>query len=246
MNFSKTIQILGFIAVIAFTVSSVTGCKSSTHDPYVPIWYDVYGDYCGKGNPTPGCNYYADGYQVIDVEDPYFDSHYYLEYGWWEYYDTYGYPRDYIGWAWLSPDNVLYDDWGRALNEDGETQDRDIIAVVAAKERQNVETAGKNFAERYALAEDTGVQVAKTLNDWAVLGKSRARTAQDIADFSKRLFGVDFNTVSVSLEKAKSGDKTELSNNIAQMANFWGTSPETAKEVLKNAYKQELRDFNLD
>ena len=242
---SKKLMKWGILGVLAAMSMGVVGCNSGGHvDPYVPIWYDVYGNYCVSGSPEPGCNFYRNGDKIIDVEDPYFNSSYNLQYGWWQYYDSYGYSQDYIGWGWLSPDNVLYDDYGRALNEDGSTEDRDVIAGVAQQEKANVEGAGKQFAARYALAEATGIKVARTLNDWAKLGKSRARTEQDIADFSKRL-GVDMNKVTVALDKAQGGDKTELNNTMADLANFWGTSPETSKEILKNAYKDYLKDYDL-
>ena len=38
-----------------------------------------------------------------------------MSFGSWSYVDSYGFSRTYTGWAWWSPDNILYDDLGRAL-----------------------------------------------------------------------------------------------------------------------------------
>lgn len=250
-NMNKKVGTYLIAATLTALAIGLTGCHSSDDsytysDPYYRAWYDVYGNHCNTGYPMAGCNFYFNGDQIIDTEDPYFsNSSYHLEYGWWEYYDTYGYPRDYLGWAWLSDSGILYDDYGRALNEEDAAGDRDILALVAEQEKQNVESAGKEYAARYGLAEDVGIRVAKTLNDWALIGKGRARTEQDIKDFSKRL-GVDLNSAVVALEKAEAGDTTELKNTVTDMAKSWGTSPETMKEILKNTYKNELPEFSLD
>jgi len=207
----------------------------------------VYGNYCGRGDPQPGCNYYHDGSKIVDVEDPYYRNYYHLDYALWEYTDTYGYTQYYLGWAWWSPDNVLYDEYGRALNElGGSTEvDKDMIAQVGEMNEAAVKTAGKDFAARYALAEDKGVDMARVMNDWATLAKSRSRTTQDIEAFSKRL-GVDLTKVTIAMDKAKTGDNSGVKSAINDVSAYWGTTPETAKEILKNAYKDSVGEYNID
>ncbi|OFZ18945.1 MAG: hypothetical protein A2X94_13430 [Bdellovibrionales bacterium GWB1_55_8] len=239
------------MAVVALIVAApMMGCRSSSHhtsvisDPYQPMWYDVYGRYCGTGTPSAGCNYYSNGLKIIDIEDPYFNNYYNLEYAYWEYYDEYGYLSYYLGWAWLSPNDILYNENGRALNETGNEEGRDIVAEAGEQQESAIMGAGKQFASRYALADSVGVRIARTLNDWATLAKSRSRTEQDIADFSKRLYGVDYTQVTSALAKAAEGDKTEINVALGEMADYWGTTPETSREIVKGAYKDVLGDFN--
>jgi hypothetical protein len=209
-------------------------------DPIVQAWYDVYGYRCGSGLPKPGCNFFADGAKIVDVEDPYFDTGYYLEKGTWYYVDSYGYERSYYGWAWLSDTGILYDEFGYALNESNGSAGRDLIAKAAEQEEAMIQAVGKDFASKYALAEDKGVQIARTLSDWATLGKKRARTDADLADFTQRLYGISVEQAKTALESAKSGDLSALEGLNKEVASNWGTSPETSKEILKAWYKDEI------
>jgi len=241
-NRKQKIRILTLIALAAVAMT-MSACKQKEY-VYAPLWYDVYGYHCATGTPTAGCNYYSNGDKIIDVEDPYYQSSYYLEYAFWEYTDTFGYTQYYLGWAWLSPDNILYDDWGRALNNSGEEADLDIIADVAKQEEKNIQGAGREFAERYLLSADVGVKIARTMNDWAKIGKTRARTQADLEDVSAQL-GFNFKKAASALEKAKAGDKNAMDGTLNDLANAWGTSPETSREIVKSVYSQYLADYNL-
>jgi hypothetical protein len=206
-------------------------------DPGYQAWYDVYGYKCGYA-PGPGCNFYANGYKIIDVEDPYFSSYYSLSYGTVSYYDSYGYYSTYSGWTWKSPNGIYYDYYGDALNDDSGAG-RDFAADVAQQEQNVVKSAGEFFAAKYSLDAATGVKVAKILHDYAELGKSRARTEADIADFSKRLYGQDLNKVKGALAEAMKGNKTQLNSVVEEAATNWSTTPETMKEILKVWYGKD-------
>jgi hypothetical protein len=209
-------------------------------------WYDVYGNYCG-GSPHPGCNFYGDGSKIMDYEDPYYGPGNNLYYGQWSFYDSYGYSASYVGWGWQSPNGVIYDEFGYALNEDGEQDSKDLIAEVAKKEVATVTNAGKAFAEKYSIDATAGVQIAKTLNDWATLSKKlgRARTQADVADFSKRLYGVSLEQTTVALEDAQKGETAGLEAVNSDIAKYWGTDAQTSRKILKNWYRDQLSDYNV-
>jgi hypothetical protein len=207
-------------------------------DPGYKAWYDVYGYKCGSGSPSPGCNFYANGLKIIDIEDPYFTSFYALEYDTWFYIDSYGRSSVYTGWAWQAPNGIIYDDWGDALNDESGAG-RDFAADVANQEQNIVKTAGEHFAAKYQLDAATGLKVAKVLHDWATLGKDRARTEADIADFTTRLYGVDFNKVKGALAEAMAGDKDAMNAVVDEAAANWMTSPETVKDVLRQWYGKQ-------
>ena len=242
-------------ALAALSMAAASGCNSTTTyysggtytgggtttDPYVGSWYDVYGNYCGTGYPKPGCNFYADGYKISDSADPYYKTEYSLQYSsQWEYTDSYGYRAYYTGYAWLSPTGMLYDDYGRALNDlDDSSDSKDMVGEAAAQEQQAISASGKNLSDKFALAEDKGVDIARTLNDWAVLGKSRARTDNDVNAFAKRLYGVDAAKAKTALAKAKGGDLGDLAQLNTVVAAYWGTSPETSATILKNWYTKK-------
>lgn len=241
---SKSAWALG---LVLFASMTLVGCNGGGGRTHTQNWYNVYGQYCGSGQPQPGCNFYWDGTKIIDVEDPYFAGYYNLEFGAWSYYDSYGYLQIYVGWGWVSPTGILYDDWGNALNEEDGEKGKDVIADVAKKEQQVVETVGKKFAEEHALSNAAGINIAKTLHDWATLPKQkRARTDKDVADFTRRLYGVSVAEVTAALEKAKEGELKDAEALNEKVATHWGTSPETSKEVLKGWYGKYLDEYKVD
>src|SRR5579859_2410430 len=119
------------LAVAAVIGSSGCNGGSSTTtvvtDPYYHAWYNVYGQYCNNGYPMAGCNFYADGTKIQDSGDPYFSQKILQYSAQWTYTDSYGYPQSYSGYAWLSSDGILYDDFGNALNEVGQDGGHDLL-----------------------------------------------------------------------------------------------------------------------
>jgi hypothetical protein len=222
------------------------GCNGGGSNTYAPAWYNVYGSHCNSGDPSPGCNFYGDGSKITAGQDPYYSQNFF-SYGTYYYYDSYGIASTYIGYAWQSPDGVLYDGNGYALNNDADRDSRDLVADVADAETKVVETVGKSFAEKYALSEATGMQVAKTLNDYATMSHKmkRARTEKDINDFGQRLFGVSPDKAKVAIDQARKGDPDTLLGMNDEVASFWGTSPETSKVILKTWYKNQLSELNV-
>jgi hypothetical protein len=229
-------------------LGTAPGCVIVTTGPtYQQAWYDVFGNVCGRGDPRPGCNFYADGSKIQDYEDPYYASNAYY-YGVYDYYDSFGYYSTYVGWAWMSPTGIVYDEYGRALNESGSEGDsRDLIADAAGAEQKKIEEAGKEFASRYALSETTGIRIARTLTDWATLSKrqNRARTAEDVADFSKRLFGVSLGAAQKALDAAKTGNKAPVEAMNSDVARHWGTDPETSSKILKTWFRDQAQGASL-
>jgi len=82
------------------------------------------------------------------------------------------------------------------------------------------------------------------MNDWAKIGKTRDRTQADLDDVSAQL-GFNFKKAASALEKAKAGDKSAMDGTLNDLANAWGTSPETSREIVKSVYSQYLADYNL-
>ena len=239
------------ISGLALAAISLTACEVSVGssgggggyvDPYKRAWYDVYGTQCtGYGYPMSGCNFYADGSKITASSDPYYASMtLYSDY--WTYTDSYGYQRSYHGAAWLSSTGILYDGYGNALNEmdQADAGSADVLAMASQKEEEMAKAVGKKFAAEYALAEDAGINVARTLQDWATLGRDRSRTDQDVADFSKRLYGVSLDKAQIAITSAIKGDQTALGELNVDVAAHWGTSPETSKAILSKWYKDEL------
>jgi hypothetical protein len=188
-----------------------------------------------------GCNFYSDGAKITSSGDPY-SSTLTLYFDYWTYTDSYGYSRNYQGYAWLSQSGILYDASGNALNEldEDSSESSDVIALASNQEQASSLSAGKKLSQKYALAEAAGVSIAKPLQDWATLGRERSRTQGDVDDFSKRLYGIDVSRATHALIEASRGKTEPLDEVNIDVAAHWGTTPETSKSILKHWYQEEL------
>ena len=215
-----------FIRLIALTLvaASLSACSGGTGSAYSLAWYDVYGRLCSTGSPTPGCDFHSDHSKIYVYQDPFWSM----------------WPND--GQIWFSPDGIIYDSAGFAINgQKDEQESADVISAASVQAQKVAVVVGKEFAGRYALAEEKGIQISQTLQSWAKLGKDRARTESDVADFGRRLFGVDpVKAKSAIIKAAETKDPTDLEVLNVDVAAFWGTSPEVSKVILKNWYKDQL------
>jgi hypothetical protein len=242
-------RLTGFAGLLLMMTGCYGTVTSSTYygggNYYRTGWYDVYGRYCSGGYPTAGCNFYANGAKIQAYDDPYYYGYNNLYYDYWTYTDSYGYYRSYFGYAWLSPTGILYDQYGYALNEqDAEVVSADVIAAAAAQEKKVAIQVGKEFAQRHALAEDKGILISRTLQDWAVLARDRVRTDADAEATARKLFGVNTAKANSMIEEAiQTASMKPLEDLNADIAAYWGTTPETSKEILKHWYSKELSVF---
>lgn len=236
MKFLKTFALLTILAMggIACTPTTTTYVDDSYYG-----WYDQWGYECG--NLAPGCNYWfptGDWSDKINMEeDPYYYS---SGYGDFEYYDYYSSYRD----VWVSRTGIIYDSWdGQALNKDSAfATGRDVVTDVALAEEKALEAAGVYYARKFGLAEDQGMKLAKTLNDFSTL---QERSEQDIADFTKRLYGVDFNGLKPALDSAAMGNNSKLETVITDAAVGFGTTPENMRGMIKSLHGKLLKEAGI-
>ncbi|MFZ4714302.1 MAG: hypothetical protein ACOYL6_11335 [Bacteriovoracaceae bacterium] len=201
-------------------------------------WYNVYGSQCGS--LKAGCNFWSDGLKIVDYEDPYYGGNYTWNY----YYDYY-----YGSYVWQSPSGLIYNEWGDCLNNAKAPKlRRDLITVISDSEAKLIESAASTFGKQYSLSSDVARKVARSFNDYAKLGflrGNKGRTAADVADFTKRLYGVDLKKVSSALMSASLGDNSELNSTINVVAGNWKTSPETMREILNSFHGKQLENAGI-
>lgn len=231
------VRILTGMIILAVAAALASGCKTSEGEGYYAgPWYNIYGENCGTSMPSPGCNYYSNGAKLYVWEDPFYGNSPQALCGIGYNPSTCAYSDG--SYFWISPDGVMYDPYGNALNGDENQGSRDIIGASASESESTILAVGKKFAQKNALAEATGVRIARTLNQMATLPKrlNRARTQADVADFTQRLYGVDFSRVSEAASQYAAGNTADLKALNAEVARNWGTTPETTEAVLKAWY----------
>lgn len=223
------------LLALSFSLASFNGCHSGGEGYYAMPWYNVYGQPCSY-SPMPGCNYYPNGAKIYVWDDPFYSQspHFWCGTG----YDPYSCNQAW-GWNWYSPSGIVYDPWGYALNAGSDNGSRDIIAEASVEAEERVLSVGREFAQKNALSEETGVRIARALHQMATLpGRlGRARTEADIADFTKRLYGVDLSRVTAAALSYQAGDARALRELNSEVARNWGTSPEVTEQILRRWYE---------
>jgi hypothetical protein len=228
----------------------MSGCGGHCHDNAgAAPWHHVYGPYC-QYHPGPGCDYFngpiyplggdhgpaispTSGGVILGGD---------------------GTTHDGLVISPTSGGVIQSDDgysanaysYEATLNSDA-NDSRDLIADEASQESKVISLVGHQFAQMYALSETKGFQIAKTLNDYAALSKKqkRARTPQDLDDFSVRLYGMSADKVKSAIDQARMGNIDGLESINYEVATHWGTTPETSKTILKNWYKGYLSEVGL-
>ncbi len=224
-------------ATMALAFSSCTGGGGISGFPEV-AWYNVYGQYCFTSqSPGPGCDFYQNGAKVMYNQDPNVAP---LAYGTWTYTDVYGNPATFTGYAYATSDGVLYDQNGYAINSVNE-HGRDSATNAAAAQKLAINSAAQGLQAKYGLSAEVSQNVATSLNDWAVMGKTRKRTDQDLAEFSKRVTGLDISEVNAALTASAKGDNTAADQAIAKAAANWSTNPDTMKKIISDWYGKQTQ-----
>jgi hypothetical protein len=240
-------KLFGLVAMVATMGAGLSACNgggggsisvTTGGSAISTAWYNVYGQYCGSLGP--GCDFYWNGDQIIYGEDPYYAS---LVYGTYYYYDVYGYYSTYTGWARQSASGIIYDEFGYALNSK-EKHGRDVVTNAAAAQKAAVNGAAQMLQAKYGLNADVARNIATSLNDWALIGKSRKRTEADVAAFSKRLAGLDIGEVNAALEAAAKGDTGAVDQTIEKAAAAWSTNPDTMKQILTDWFVRQNAGSN--
>lgn len=178
---------------------------------------------------TAGVGY---GYHDVYGCDPYYYSSYYCD----PYYSGYGptYGRGLGGGSGT----------GTAASESSD-EGRDLIDTVSIHEEAQITEAGRNFAKTYGLSEDKGIHIARTIDSWEALSRKRSRTESDVADFSMRLYGVKVTDTQKALNAAVKGDVSGVEAMNQQVAQYWGTTPETSKKILKKWFSKEIGSYGI-
>jgi hypothetical protein len=233
---------------LLFVIMSLTlvSCEESWFSDSYSGWFNKFGKECG--NLAPGCDYWAATGDLHDKihadEDPYFDSHHPGDF---ESYATYYYQGLPFHDVWVSRSGIIYDAWtGEALNRDGDfVSGRDVITDVAVAQEKSLQAAASYYARKFSLSAAQGVKIARTINDFSTMAN---RTEQDVADFTRRLYGIDINVLKPALSSAALGNTHDLTLIINDAAISFGTSPENMRNVIKSLHSELLNDagINLD
>lgn len=151
------------------------------------------------------------------------------------YYPTPYYTCDWVFDTWSG--EFIYACFWVYYSEDGMTQELDLAASVADKEELMLEKNAQYYAQKFSLSQESATKVARQLTHLSLLEE---RTAEDLADFATKLYGID-TTIAVSAAgKAQMGDQSELDALIEQASMNLGASVENTRALIKELHGAAL------
>jgi phage gp36-like protein len=216
---------------------------------YGGVWYDVFGNKCAEGRPSPGCNFYSNGAKIRDWEDPYWAyGHTLIFNNSLPYKDSYGAARTYSGWAWISGSGIIYDDFGFALNKATQSESFDVVANAAEQDFQLIQEAASDLADRHNLPLDVAMNITTSLDKIARdTLKQNSFTEESKHEYVTKIYGVSYESAVSALTKAKDGDLKELHDLNGEVSNYWKVNKETSETLLKSWHMQQLEaeDFKI-
>jgi hypothetical protein len=126
---------------------------------------------------------------------------------------------------------------------DSAVSSRDILSEIQGADEQEISEQGERFAARFALTTEQGVRVIRAARDWSLL---QERSAQDLEEFSQRVYGVHPAQIASAMEHADLGNRGELEQIMKTAASHFGTDPGTMKEIVEELHSEALREAGID
>lgn len=135
------------------------------------------------------------------------------------------------------------DDWGWFDDAQNGTISSDIMGEVAAKEQAKLKSASEFYTNKFNLSNEQSLKLAKTIYDYKALGE---RNAQDLADFSQTLYGLNPEEIITSVSAAQVGDHSKLDATIKKAAKNFNTTTQNMREIVKTLHGRALQENGIE
>jgi hypothetical protein len=140
-----------------------------------------------------------------------------------------------------NPDQWQCETW--TYSADGEEfVSRDMITNASMAEEAMLSAQGKHYASKFSLSEEQGLKIARQIHHFDSL---KTRSDADIAEFAKRLYGVNPRSIIAAVGKAQAGDISELNQLTEQAAKNFSTTPQNMKRIVKSLHGELLRSQGI-
>ena len=157
--------------------------------------------------------------------------------------------------SWYYNCYAVYDSWGYYLwdecyweyySADKELvakSSKNIIKNANDKETALLNFAGEFYANKFNLSKESGLKIAKTLNDYNAL---QSRTSEDLANFASELYGTNPSDLLKAVSAAQRGNNTALKAQIADAAVVYDTDSETMEAIVEELSAKGLKELNIE
>lgn len=146
----------------------------------------------------------------------------------------------YDSWGYYMYDDCYYEYY----NQDGTlAQELDMSEKLADREATVLAKTAEVYAEKFALSNDQATKIAKNVKDFEAL---KDRSAEDVADFAQKLYGVNPSEIVSAVASAQVGNNEELQSVISQAAQNFNTSEETMKAIVNELHGKALEANGIE
>lgn len=148
--------------------------------------------------------------------------------------------------AWYYNCYPVYDYWGYYVyddcyweyyNTDGSLLEKDLVSEVADKEAVLLEKLTNVYAEKFSLSTEAAAKVAKNVSDFSALSE---RSAEDVADFAEKLYGVNPSEIISAISNSQVGNNAELEAVLEKAGANLGTTNEQTKAIINELHGKAL------
>jgi hypothetical protein len=107
--------------------------------------------------------------------------------------------------TYYSGDYYYDEDGYDYCHSNGTSASRDIATELTERQERKIAEVAQKFAHRFGISEEQSLKLAYTSFDLEIL---QDRSADDLADFSRRLYGVNPSDITVAVGRAQLGDSS--------------------------------------
>ena len=118
-----------------------------------------------------------------------------------------------------------------------------MVSEVADQEAVLLEKLTGVYAEKFALSTEAAAKVAKNAKDFSALTE---RSAEDIADFAERLYGVNPSEIVSAISSAQVGNNAELESVIEKASVNLGTDNAQTKALIQELHGKALEANGIE
>jgi hypothetical protein len=147
----------------------------------------------------------------------------------------------------------IYDTWSNQFifacfwvyySEDGSSsQELDMVADIADEQSLILDKTAQMYSEKYSLSVEQGLKIARNITD---LQSLKDRSANDLADFAKSLYGMNTDELISAIGQSQVGDNSALEELVEQSAIDFGTDKQTMKTIIKDLHKKALEENGIN
>ncbi len=123
------------------------------------------------------------------------------------------------------------------------TSELDLASEISDLEEFKLEKMTAFYSDKFSLSSEQSEKLAKNILDFDALAD---RSSDDIADFAKKLYGVNSKEIISAVSQAQFGEYESLDALIEKAAANFNTSSQNMKAILNELHGQALRSGGIE